>query len=258
MNSSIEPIIYVVDDDEKMRESLLDLFIVANKRVSAFSSGAEFLEMADAHAPGCAVVDLQMPGSTGLEVQSRLISMGSNMPVIFLTGQADVPASVTAMKAGATDFITKPFVNQDLLDAVDHAIQLDGERRKIDAGCEQLRELAGTLTPREQEVMYAVASGLMNKQVAFQLGLAEMTVKLHRMSVMRKMHSRSLADLVRKVECLQKASLANDYRARLRLQAELLRARNCPLVTGFETMRVEIGENKRSVSPDTRRIVRSS
>ncbi|RDJ13920.1 response regulator transcription factor [Rhizobium grahamii] len=238
MNSSIEPIIYVVDDDEKMRESLLDLFIFAKKRVSVFSSGSEFLEIADTRAPGCVVVDLQMPGSTGLEVQSRLVSMGSDLPVIFLTGEADVSASVTAMKAGATDFITKPFVNQDLLDAVDHAIRVDGERRKLDAGHEQLQDLAGTLTPREQQVMYAVASGLMNKQVAFHLGIAEITVKLHRMSVMRKMHSRSLADLVRKVESLQEASLASDYQA-LRLQAELLRARNRPLVTGSDTMRLQ-------------------
>ena len=248
MNSSIEPIIYVVDDDEKMRESLLDLFIFAKKRVSVFSSGSEFLEIADTRAPGCVVVDLQMPGSTGLEVQSQLISMGSDLPVIFLTGEADVSASVTAMKAGATDFITKPFVNQDLLDAVDHAIRLDGERRKLDAGHEQLHELACTLTPREQDVMYAVASGLMNKQVAFQLGIAEITVKLHRMSIMRKMHSRSLADLVRKVETLQKASLASDCQA-LRLQAELLRARNRPLVAGSETSHAEISGNKRSETP---------
>ena len=205
MNPSVEPIIYIVDDDEKMRESLLDLFTFAKNRASAFSGGTEFLEHADTNAPGCVVVDLHMPGSTGLDVQNELISMGSKMPVIFLTGQADVPATVTAMKAGATDFITKPFVNQDLLDAVDRAIQLDGERRKVDADHERLQALADTLTPREQEVMQAVASGLMNKQVAFQLGISEMTVKLHRMSVMRKMHSRSLPDLVRKVESLQRA-----------------------------------------------------
>jgi len=205
VNSSVEPIIYVVDDDERMRESLLDLFTFAKKRASAFSSGTEFLEQANTNAPGCVVIDLHMPGSTGLDVQNQLISMGSKMPVIFLTGRADVPATVTAMKAGATDFITKPFVNQDLLDAVERAIQADGERRKLDADHERLQELAGTLTPREQEVMQAVASGLMNKQVAFQLGISEMTVKLHRMNVMRKMHSRSLPDLVRKVESLQKA-----------------------------------------------------
>jgi FixJ family two-component response regulator len=204
-DSTVEPIVYVVDDDEDMREALLDLFMVANKRASAFSSGTEFLATADTTAPGCVVVDLRMPGRTGLDVQSQLISMGCKMPVIFLTGHADVPASVTAMKAGATDFITKPFVNQDLLDAVDHAIRLDGERRKLEADREQIQALAHTLTPREQEVMFAVVTGLMNKQVAFQLGISEMTVKLHRMNVMRKMQSRSLADLVRKVENLRKS-----------------------------------------------------
>jgi FixJ family two-component response regulator len=145
-----------------------------------------------------------MPGGTGLDVQSHLISTGSQMPVIFLTAHADVPASVRAMKAGATDFLTKPFVNQDLLDAVDHAIRLDDERRKMKAEQDRICTLVGTLTPREQEVMFGVVSGLMNKQVAYQLGISEMTVKLHRMSVMRKMQSRSLADLVRKVERLQK------------------------------------------------------
>lgn len=200
-----EPIVYVIDDDKRVRESLLDLFMVTNKRVSAYASGAEFLERADTRAPGCVVVDLQMPGKTGLDVQSHLASLGSRMPVIFLTGHADVPSSVTALKAGAADFITKPFVAQDLLDAVDSAIQLDCRRRRADAERDEVRTLVEALTPRETEVMFAVVSGLMNKQVAYKLGICEMTVKLHRMSVMRKMQSRSFADLVRKVEKLHTA-----------------------------------------------------
>ncbi|MEK1874940.1 MAG: response regulator [Rhizobium altiplani] len=200
---SAEPIVHVIDDDKEIRESLLDLFMITNRRASAYSTGPDFLKTVDTTAPGCVVVDLRMPEGSGLDVQSELISMGSRMPVIFLTGHADVRASVRAMKAGATDFIMKPFVNRDLLDAVDHAIQLDGERRKIEAEQAHVRSLVDTLTPREHEVMLAVVSGLMNKQIAFELGISEMTVKLHRMSVMRKMQARSLADLVRKVEKLQ-------------------------------------------------------
>lgn len=200
---SAEPIVHVIDDDKEIRESLLDLFMITNRRASAYSTGPDFLKTVDTTAPGCVVVDLRMPEGSGLDVQSELISMGSRMPVIFLTGHADVPASVRAMKAGATDFIMKPFVNRDLLDAVDHAIQLDGERRKIEAEQAHVRSLVDTLTPREHEVMLAVVSGLMNKQIAFELGISEMTVKLHRMSVMRKMQARSLADLVRRVEKLQ-------------------------------------------------------
>ena len=200
---SAEPIVHVIDDDKEIRESLLDLFMITNRRASAYSTGPDFLKTVDTTAPGCVVVDLRMPEGSGLDVQSELITMGSRMPVIFLTGHADVRASVRAMKAGATDFIMKPFVNRDLLDAVDHAIQLDGERRKIEAEQAHVRSLVDTLTPREHEVMLAVVSGLMNKQIAFELGISEMTVKLHRMSVMRKMQARSLADLVRRVEKLQ-------------------------------------------------------
>lgn len=203
-NPAIDPVVYVIDDDKDMRDALLDLFMVANRRASAYSSGPEFMSVVDTTVPGCVLVDLRMPGNSGLDVQSQLNSLGSNLPVIFLTAHADVSASVKAMKAGATDFLIKPFVTQVLLDAVDHAIRVDSERRKIEQECHRIRVLAGTLTPREQEVMFAVASGLMNKQVAFQLGISEMTVKLHRMSVMRKMQSRSLADLVRKVEKLQR------------------------------------------------------
>lgn len=203
-DKSAEPVVYVIDDDAEMRSALVDLFTVTNKRASAFPNGSEFLKWADVNAPGCIVVDMRMPGGSGLDLQSQLLALGSKLPLIFLTAHADVPTSVRAMKAGATDFITKPFINQVLLDAVDHAIRIDDERRKSNEELKRVQALADSLTPREQEVMHAVASGLMNKQVAYQLGISEMTVKLHRMSLMRKMQCRSLADLVRKVEQLQR------------------------------------------------------
>ncbi|EJJ25291.1 response regulator transcription factor [Rhizobium sp. CF142] len=203
-DKSAEPVVYVIDDDAEMRSALVDLFTVTNKRASAFPNGLEFLKWADVNAPGCIVVDMRMPGGSGLDLQSQLLALGSKLPLIFLTAHADVPTSVRAMKAGATDFITKPFINQVLLDAVDHAIRIDDERRKSNEELKRVQALADSLTPREQEVMHAVASGLMNKQVAYQLGISEMTVKLHRMSLMRKMQCRSLADLVRKVEQLQR------------------------------------------------------
>jgi len=203
-DKSAEPVVYVIDDDAEMRSALVDLFTVTNKRASAFPNGLEFLKWADVNGPGCIVVDMRMPGGSGLDLQSQLLALGSKLPLIFLTAHADVPTSVRAMKAGATDFITKPFINQVLLDAVDHAIRIDDERRKSNEELKRVQALADSLTPREQEVMHAVASGLMNKQVAYQLGISEMTVKLHRMSLMRKMQCRSLADLVRKVEQLQR------------------------------------------------------
>jgi len=199
----IEPTVYVIDDDRAIREALVDLLMVTNRKAAAYSSGDEFLSAADTTVPGCVVVDLRMPGGSGLEVQSELTSKGSRLPVIFLTGSADVPASVEAMKAGAIDFITKPFDNQHLLDAIDRAIRMDCDRRELEAERAAIQSLVDTLTAREQEVMRAVVSGLMNKQVAYELGISEITVKLHRMSVMRKMQSRSLADLVRKFEKLQ-------------------------------------------------------
>lgn len=198
-----EPIVYVVDDDEAMRETLLDLMMISKKRATAFCNGPEFLETADIRAPGCLILDFRMPGGTGLDLQKHLSLAGSRLPVIFLTAHADVPTSVKAMKAGATDFITKPFVNRDLLDAVDHAVRLDTERRRAEAERDRIRALVDRLTPREHEVMGGVVSGLMNKQIAGELGISEVTVKLHRMSLMRKMQSRSLADLVRKVEQLR-------------------------------------------------------
>ncbi|WP_457588566.1 response regulator transcription factor [Ensifer canadensis] len=196
----LDPIVYVIDDDRTIRDALLDLFAASNKRAAAFANGKEFLERADVAAAGCILVDLRMPGFNGLDVQERLAIMGSDLPVIFLTAFADIPTSVRAMKAGAVDFITKPFDSAELLDAVDSAIELNRERRKHSAERKRIEELMDSLTPRENEVMQAVARGLMNKQIAFELGISEMTVKLHRMSLMRKMRVKSLAELVRAVE----------------------------------------------------------
>lgn len=201
--SCAEPIVYVVDDDRRMRESLLDLLAAANREAFAFASGSEFLRAADKSRPGCVVIDLQMPDGSGLEVQDKLLTLGCPMPLIFLTGHADVPSSVTALKAGASDFILKPFAAEILLKAVNMAIQRDAERRQMMDERDRVRALADTLTQREREVMWLVASGLMNKQVAYELGICEMRVKLHRMNVMRKMECRSLADLVRIVEKLR-------------------------------------------------------
>ncbi len=200
-----EPIVYVVDDDPLMRDALLDLFMATEFKAKAFPDVSGFLAEADIDAPGCVVVDLRMPGGSGLDLQRELTAAGSSLPLIFLTAHADVPSTVRAMKAGAIDFLTKPFSNQDLVDAVDGAIRLNAERLNAVAVIDEINGMIETLTRREVEVMYAVASGLMNKQVAFQLGITEMTVKLHRMSLMKKMQCRTLAELVRKVEQSERA-----------------------------------------------------
>ncbi|WDZ79337.1 response regulator (plasmid) [Ensifer adhaerens] len=197
---NLDPIVYVIDDDPEIRDALLDLLAASNKRAAAFASGKEFLERAHIDAAGCVLVDFRMPGLNGLDLQDQLATMGSNLPVIFLTAFADIPTSVRAMKAGAADFITKPFDSSVLLDAIENAIELNREQRKHSAEKDHIDELMGSLTPRENEVMQAVVRGLMNKQIAFELGISEMTVKLHRMSLMRKMQVRSLAELVRTVE----------------------------------------------------------
>ncbi len=196
----IDPIVYVIDDDPEICEALVDLFAAVNKRAVAFTSAKEFLETADIYGEGCILVDIRMPGVSGLDLQDRLVRVESNLPVIFMTAFADIPTSVRAMKAGASDFMTKPFNSAELLAAVDSAIDLSRERRIYFAEKHRINELIGSLTPRENEVMQAVVRGLMNKQIAFDLGIGEMTVKLHRMNLMRKMQAKSLAELVRMVE----------------------------------------------------------
>ncbi|WP_064708281.1 response regulator transcription factor [Rhizobium bangladeshense] len=196
------PVVFIVDDDVSMREALTDLFRSMKFDIEAFESTATFLEKADLSRPGCILLDVRLPGVSGLDFQVQLESIGSKMPVVFMTGFGDIPMSVRAMKAGAVDFLTKPFKEQDILDAVSTAMERDAQRRRQNAQSAAVVSLAETLTPREREVMDAVVRGLMNKQIAFELGISEVTVKLHRGNVMRKMEVRSVADLVRKAEVL--------------------------------------------------------
>lgn len=197
-----EPIVYVIDDDPSIREALVDLFLSMKIATSAFADTRSFLEGADLTRAGCILLDVRLPGLSGLDFQGQLEQTGSRMPIIFMTGFGDIPMSVRAMKAGAVDFLTKPFRDQDILDAVTIALDKDALRRQENAAHDAVVKLAGSLTPREREVMAAVVAGLMNKQIAFNLGISEITVKLHRGNVMRKMEARSVADLVRKAEML--------------------------------------------------------
>ncbi|MDR3485674.1 MAG: response regulator transcription factor [Bradyrhizobium sp.] len=196
------PIVYIVDDDDSMRESLVDLFRSVRIEASSFGSAPAFLEGADLMRSGCILLDVRMPGLSGLDFQGQLERLGSTLPIIFMTGFGDIRMSVRAMKAGAIDFLTKPARDQDILDAVAVAFEKDVQRRKASEATEAVTALVETLTPRERQVMDAVVKGLMNKQIAFDLGISEITVKLHRGNVMRKMEARTLADLVRKAELI--------------------------------------------------------
>jgi FixJ family two-component response regulator len=200
--SNDTPVAYVVDDDPSIREALVDLFLSVRTEAEAFESAQDLLERADLKRPGCILLDVRLPGANGLDFQLHLEKLGNRMPIIFMTGHGDIPMTVRAMKAGAVDFLSKPFRDQDILDAVSVAFQKDRELRQQSAANGAVAELAGTLTRREHEVMAAVVQGLMNKQIAFNLGISEITVKLHRGNVMRKMDARSVADLVRKAELL--------------------------------------------------------
>ncbi|KAA0579917.1 response regulator [Azospirillum sp. Sh1] len=197
-----DPLVLVVDDDAGMREAVVDLLRSVGIESLAFGSTAELLAAAVPDRPGCLILDVRLPGLGGLEFQTRLDSLGIALPIVFMTGFADVPMSVRAMKAGAMDFLIKPFRDQDMLDAVEAAIARDRSRRRDRAAAMTVESLAATLTPREREVMAEVVKGRLNKQIAGDLGISEVTVKLHRGKVMRKMQVRSVADLVRKAEVL--------------------------------------------------------
>ena len=196
------PIVFVIDDDEDMRSALGNLFRSVGHEVKLFGSAAEFLQDASSEAPGCLVLDVRLPGMSGLDFQNKLASANAHIPIVFMTGHGDIPMSVRAMKAGAVDFLTKPFRDQDMLDAVTRAIEADRTRRSSQQASSGVRDSYGRLSPREREVMTLVTRGLMNKQVAHELGLSEITVKLYRGQAMRKMGAGSLADLVRMAELL--------------------------------------------------------
>jgi FixJ family two-component response regulator len=205
MHPPVQPsssVVVIVDDDPGIRDSLDSLFRSVGLETRLFGSPAELLGGSLPDSPGCIVLDVRLPGASGLDLQGQLTQQGIRYPIIFMTGHGDIPMSVRAMKAGAVDFLSKPFRDQDMLDAVTAALERDAQRRAEAATQEDIRAQYDTLTAREREVMGYVTAGLMNKQVAGLIGISEITVKIHRGNVMRKMGVRSLADLVRKAEAL--------------------------------------------------------
>jgi FixJ family two-component response regulator len=197
-----QPVVLVVDDDAAVREALRSLFGSIGLDVRLFVSATDFLAAPLPEAPSCLVLDVRLPGISGLDFQAELAKAHSQIPIIFLTGHADIPMSVRAMKAGAVEFLTKPFREQDMIDAVQLAIERDRARREHDDAIAELRADFENLTAREREVMALVTAGLMNKQVAAEMGLSEITVKVHRGHLTRKLKARSLADLVRMADLL--------------------------------------------------------
>jgi FixJ family two-component response regulator len=196
------PIVFVVDDDHRVREALCSLIESVGLRATAYGSAAEFLEAEKPDAPACLVLDLQLPGSSGLELQHELLADGIGTPIIFITGHGDIPSSVRAMKAGAIEFLPKPFGDRELLSAIDAALALDRKERRERADLAELQKHYALLTPREREVLPFVVAGLLNKQTAAELGTSEITIGVHRGQIMRKMGARSLAELVRMADRL--------------------------------------------------------
>jgi FixJ family two-component response regulator len=192
-----QSVVFVVDDDASMRAAMQLLFRSVGLRAEVFASAAEFLRSKPADVPCCLVLDVRLPGLSGLDFQTELAKADIQVPIIFMTGHGDIPMTVKAMKAGAIEFLAKPFRDQDMLDAVRVGLERDRSRREGEKAISNVRSKFASLTPREQEVMGFVNAGLMNKQIAAEMQLAEITVKLHRGSVMRKMEAKSLADLVR-------------------------------------------------------------
>jgi FixJ family two-component response regulator len=200
--SAEQPIVFVIDDDESMRRALTNLFQSVGLRVEAFGSAPELLQSKLPDVASCLVLDIRLPGLSGLDFQLELTKANIHIPVVFMTGHGDIPMSVGAMKAGAVDFLSKPFRQQEMLDAVRVAIERDRKRRKDEKIVSDLRARFETLTARERDVLALVVSGLMNKQIAAEMSIAEITVKIHRGRIMKKMATRSLADLVRIAEML--------------------------------------------------------
>lgn len=200
--SEDKAVVYVIDDDESIREALRSLLATVGLDVRTFPSTRDFLEAKRPDAPACIVLDVRLPGVSGLDFQTELSRSDINFPIIFISGHGDIPMTVRAIKAGAIEFLTKPFREQELLDAVQTGIQQDRQRRQSAAGMAGLQERFGSLTTREREIMAHVVTGRMNKQIAADLDLSEITVKVHRGNVMHKMAAKSLADLVRMADRL--------------------------------------------------------
>ncbi len=198
--TSSDAIVFVVDDDSSVRSALKRLIKSVGHKVTTFSSAREFLDHDHPDAPSCLVLDIRMPGLSGLELQEQMAAAELHMPIIFITGHGNIPISVRAMKAGAVDFLEKPFDDQALLDAIHHAIAKDTQTKREQAEIGEVKQRVISLTPREHEVFSLVITGMLNKQIAFELGTSEKTVKVHRARVMQKMSAESLTDLVRLAE----------------------------------------------------------
>jgi FixJ family two-component response regulator len=210
-----DSVVFVVDDDSSIREAIKNLISLEGIRVETFGTAQEFLRSKRPDVPGCVVLDVELPGLSGLDLQSELAAHGIKLPIIFITGYGDVPMSVRAMKAGALEFLTKPFRDQDLLNAIYQALERDRVERQHSREIIELRERFDALTSREREVMTLVVAGWLNKQIGFELGISEITVKIHRGRVMNKIGARSLAELVRLTERLE-IPKANDQSAKTR------------------------------------------
>jgi FixJ family two-component response regulator len=191
------PTVFIIDDDRGMRQSIQDLVESVGLRAESFATGEEFLKRKRTNDPSCLVLDVRLPQMSGLDFQRQLAETGMQIPIIFVTAHGDVPMSVRALKSGAMEFLTKPFRDQDLLDAIQQALQRDRAERDLQAETHDLQERYGALTAREQQVMALVVSGMLNKQIASEIGTSEATVKIHRGNVMHKMHAGSVVDLVR-------------------------------------------------------------